>query len=113
MAASSMLNLYSTWDKRNDHITFDEDQAVSSCAPFPLKFSTTSVSSQCTLSSYKNLPQVELTEVNGCPIQDVAVVETKKSYAVEISNACYTYGSGEKAVSAMKNVSLRVPQGEM
>jgi len=89
-----MLNLYSTWDKRNDHITFDEDQS-------------------CTLSSYKNLPQVELTEVNGCPIQDVAVVESKKSYAVEISNACYTYGSGEKAVAAMKNVTLRVPQGEI
>ena len=30
MAATAMLNLYTSWDQfdRNDHITFDEDRSV-------------------------------------------------------------------------------------
>lgn len=81
----TMLNLYSSWE-RNDHITFDEDQSIS-------------------LSSFRRLPPVaaETKEVKNEP----------KKYCVEIKNACYTYGTGKKTVCAMKDISIKVPQGEM
>jgi hypothetical protein len=83
MASTAMLNLYTSFE-RNDHITFDEDQSVS-------------------MTSIRRTTTAEPKEIKGEP----------KKYCVEIKNACYTYGKGVKSVCAMKDISIKVPQGEM
>ena len=92
MASTTMLNLYTSWDRyeKNDHISFDEDQSVS-------------------LSSFRRLPPAEETPIT--PVEKES--PPTKTYCVEIKNASYTYGKGRKAVSAMKDISIKVPQGEM
>lgn len=113
MAATAMLNLYSSWDQfdRNDHITFDEDQSVS--AMWPLFCVANTGARQCALSSYRQLPAIGT--ASGDQAKEVASEQLlkQKSYAVEVCNATFTYGSGSKTVSAMKDISLKVPTGEM
>lgn len=96
MAATTMLNLYASWDKfeRHDQVDFDEDQNVSLTSVHPLPPSN--VGSKSCLNENKEI-----------------VIRRPKSFCVEIKDACYTYGTGRKAVSAMKDISIKVPQGEM
>ena len=101
MASTTMLNLYSSWDKfdRTDHVSLDEDESVS-------------------LSSYRKLPTTDQKRlaIQAATASIVTPPRVKKQYAVEINEACYSHssgGGGGKKVQAMKNVSLKVPVGEM
>ena len=99
MASTAMLNLYSSWDKfpRNDHVSLDEDESVS-------------------LSSYRRLPCADQKQLalQAATAAIITPPKEKKRYAVEITDASYSHLSGGgKRVQAMKNISLKVPVGEM
>ena len=67
------------------------------------------------LSSYRRLPACDQRNfaIQAANAGIVTPPKIKKQYAVEISKACYSHGTGSSAVKAMKDISLKVPVGEM